>query len=82
MCVYWRTKSRNMRAVVFLQFGGMEYFAFENDAIMLSELTKKRLKKFSKYLMVNFWCKEIEDVKRQLFHKRTPVLIMNEVEDP
>ena len=34
--VYWRTKSRNMKAVVFLQFGSMEYFAFENDAILLS----------------------------------------------
>lgn len=55
--VYWRTKSRNMRAIVFLQFGMMEYFAFENDAITLSEMGKKRLKKFSKYLMVNFWYK-------------------------
>jgi hypothetical protein len=34
--VYWRTKSRNMRAVVFLEFGRMEYFAFENDAILLN----------------------------------------------
>ena len=62
--VYWRTKSRNMKAVVFLEFGKMEYFAFENDAILLNEITKKRLKKFSSFIMINFWSKEIEVVKK------------------
>lgn len=33
--VYWETKSKNMNAIIFLQFGKMEYFAFENDAIIL-----------------------------------------------
>ena len=32
--------------------------------------------------MVNFWCKEIEEVKRQLFAMKVPVLVMNEIEDP
>lgn len=35
----------------------MEFLAFENDAIKLNEMFKKRLKKFSKFLMVNFWYK-------------------------
>lgn len=48
-----------MNAIIFLQFGKMEYFAFENDAIRLHEIFKKKLKKFSSFLMVNFWCKEI-----------------------
>ena len=53
-----------MKAVVFLEFGKMEYFAFENDAILLNEITKKRLKKFSSFIMINFWSKEIEVVKK------------------
>ena len=34
--VYWRTKSKNMNAIVLLEFGRMEYFSFEDDAIKLS----------------------------------------------
>lgn len=26
--VYWESKSKNMNAVIFVQFGKMEYFAF------------------------------------------------------
>lgn len=59
MRVYWLTKSRNMRAVVFLMLGKVEFFAFENDALVLSDLFKKKIKKYSKFLMVNFWYKEI-----------------------
>jgi hypothetical protein len=59
----------------------MEFFAFENDAIKLNGLFKKKLKKFSKFLMVNFWYKEIEEVKKQLFEMKIPILIMNEIED-
>lgn len=59
----------------------MEFFAFENDAIKLHEMTKKKLKRFSKFLMVNFWYKEIEDVKKELFRMKIPVLVMNEIED-
>ncbi len=55
--VYWETKSKNMNAIIFLQFGKMEFFAFENDAIILHEMFKKKLKKFSQFLMVGFWCK-------------------------
>jgi DNA mismatch repair ATPase MutS len=55
--VYWRVKSKNMKAIVFLEFGKMEFFVFENDAIYLSEMSTKRLKRFSKFLMVNFWYK-------------------------
>lgn len=31
--------------------------------------------------MVNFWYKEIEEAKRQLFAMKIPILIMNEIED-
>ena len=31
--------------------------------------------------MVNFWYKEIEDVKKELFRMKIPVLVMNEIED-
>lgn len=55
----------------------MEFFAFENDAIKLHEMTKKKLKRFSKFLMVNFWYREIEDVKKELFRMKIPVLVMN-----
>ena len=79
--VYWQTKSKNMNAVIFLQFGRMEFFAFENDAIMLSEVFKKKLKHFSSFLMVNFWCKEILLAKQELFERNVPVLMMNEIED-
>lgn len=48
-----------MRAVVFLMLGKVEFFAFENDALVLSDLFKKKIKKYSKFLMVNFWYKEI-----------------------
>lgn len=34
--VYWATKSKNMNVIVFLEFGKMEYFAFEDDAIKLN----------------------------------------------
>lgn len=74
--VYWPVKARNMKAVVFLEFGKMEYFVFENDAILLSEISKKKLKHWSKFLMCNFWCKEVETVKRELFERRIPVLVM------
>lgn len=57
MRVYWEVKCKNMNAVVFLEFGRMEFFAFENDAIKLHEMFKKRLKRFSKFIMVNFWYK-------------------------
>lgn len=40
-------------------------------------MTKKKLKRFSKFLMVNFWYKEIEDVKKELFKMKIPVLVMN-----
>jgi hypothetical protein len=66
-----------MNAIVFLEFGRMEFFAFENDAIKLNELYKKKLKRFSKFLMVNFWCKEIEEVKKELFAMKIPILVMN-----
>ena len=56
-----------MNCVIFVQMGGMEFLAFEDDAIRLHEIFKKPLKKFSKYLMVNFWCKEIELAKVELF---------------
>ena len=59
MRVYWEVKCKNMNAVVFLEFGRMQFFAFENDAIKLHEMFKKRLKRFSKFIMVNFWYKEI-----------------------
>lgn len=80
--VYWETKSKNMNAVIFLQFGKMEFFAFENDAIILHEMFKKKLKKFSSFLMVGFWCKEIVVAKQELFDKGIPVLMMNEFHDP
>lgn len=46
-----------MNAVIFLQLGTVEFFAFENDAILLNEIFKKKLKHFSSFLMVNFWSK-------------------------
>jgi DNA mismatch repair ATPase MutS len=55
--VYWDVKCKNMNAIIFVQIGGMEFFAFENDAILLHEMYKKKLKHFSSYIMVNFWCK-------------------------
>lgn len=80
--VYWPIKARNMKAVVFLEFGKMEYYVFENDAFMLSELFKKKLKHWSKFIMCNFWCKEVENVKKELFDRKIPVLVMKEIEDP
>jgi hypothetical protein len=43
---------------------------------------KKKLKKFSSFLMVGFWCKEIVVAKQELFDKGIPVLMMNEFHDP
>jgi DNA mismatch repair ATPase MutS len=34
--VYWTIKSKNMNVIVFLEFGKMEFLAFENDAIKLN----------------------------------------------
>ena len=31
--------------------------------------------------MVNFWYKEIEVAKKELYTRKIPVLIMNEIED-
>lgn len=42
---------------------------------------KKKLKHFSSFLMVNFWCKEIVLAKQTLFDKGIPVLMMNEIND-
>lgn len=75
--VYWETKCKNMNAIVFVMIGKMEFFAFENDAIVLHEMFKKRLKHFSSFLMVNFWCKEIILAKQELFDRGVPVLMMN-----
>ena len=79
--IYWEFKSKNMNCVILVQMGHIEYLAFEDDAIKLHEILKKPLKKFSKYLMVNFWSKEIELAKVELFERRIPVLMLNEVED-
>ena len=57
--IYWEHKSKNMNCIIFVQLGKIEFMAFEDDAIKLHEIFKKPLKKFSKYLMVNFWSKEI-----------------------
>lgn len=75
--IYWEYKSKNMNCVIFVQIGTVEFFAFEDDAIRLHELFKKRLKKYSSYLMVNFWSKEIELAKIELFERKIPVLMLN-----
>ena len=59
----------------------MEYFCFENDAILMNELTKKKMRRCFKFLMVNFWCQEIKTVKQDLFERKIPCLVMKEMED-
>jgi DNA mismatch repair ATPase MutS len=79
--VYWRVKCKNMNTIVLIEMG-REYMTLENDAIRLHEIFKKKLIKFSKFLMIYFWGKETEIAKKQLFDMKIPVLIMNEFEDP
>lgn len=59
----------------------MEFLVFEDDAIRLNEIFRKKLKKFSKFLMVNFWYKEVELAKQELFRRSIPMMIMKEIED-
>ena len=63
MEVYWEHKSKNMNCVMFIQLGKIEYIVFEDDAILLSKIFSKQLKKFSKFIRCNFWSQEIELVK-------------------
>ena len=48
-----------MKEVLFVQIGKMEYFVYENDAIMFHELFGKELGKFSKFLSVHLWPSEL-----------------------
>ena len=61
------------------EFMDLDLLDHLGDAILLNEITKKRLKKFSSFIMVNFWSKEIEVVKKELFERRIPVLVMKEI---
>jgi hypothetical protein len=56
--------------------------AFENDAIKLSEMFKKQIRVVNRSLAVTFWFKEIEVAKRELFLRKIPVMVMNEIDDP
>lgn len=79
---YWRTKRKNMNVIVFVQSGKRSHMAFEDDAIKLQKIFKKKLRKNSIFLMIDFWFLEINAAKKLLFEMKIPVMIMNEIDDP
>lgn len=72
---YWKVKSKHMNTVIMVEVG-REFMVLENDALRMHEIFKKKLIKFSKFLMVYFWGKETEIAKKKLFDMQIPLLIM------
>lgn len=78
---YWRVKCKHMNTVLMVEVG-RELMVLENDALRLHEIFKKKLLKFSKFLMVCFWGREKETAKKTLFDLRVPLMVMTELNDP
>ena len=81
MKVYWEKKSKCMNSVMFVQIGSMDFLCFEKDAMIVHELFKRALRKFSIFLMCSFWKTEMEMVKLDLFERNIPVAMMTEIDD-
>lgn len=81
MEVYWREKSQYMRAVIFVQFGYMDYHVYENDAILFHELFGKNVGRYSKYLVVKLYPSEVADYTAKLYKMNIAMRFLEEVED-
>ena len=81
LSVYWDYKCQNMNVITFVQIGSIEWFVYENDAIVIHEMFGKEIKKFSKFLMIHFWASELPIIKAELFKHRIPMHFMSEVDD-